>query len=498
MIKVVVVEDELPLLRGISNMIESIDPEFCVVKRAKNGMEALKYINKESVDLLFTDINMPMMDGLELLSILAESYPEILTVVISGFDEFSYVQKAIRYRSRNYLLKPVNRDEFEKLLSDLKTELKHNSYKEQEDYLTRLLFGNEINESVSFSGRIYPICLCAGACSAYGFADAPTINEFFGKIPIQSFLYEICGRKEGIFCYIGRNANELVILVEACSGKSVSDITKEILEKVAEELPITAAYEEKEFPLTELRKIVYALFDRMRLEGVYGETSIVNELQQRKEYTLSFTEENALLYAVKKSSVEEVRKTLEIVTAQMKKERITQKNLEQVMQRILKAMCPSKEDNSQRTEFIAEALELISDSVSLEQYFEDYFNLWEKTFFGEGVEAGKELMREVEIFITSHIEQPINTKMLSQKFGLVSPYLSKLFKDYKGETPTQYIQNIRISNAKELLVRYPDMLAKDVAEMVGYSNPLYFSKIFKKKTGAYPSEYRREGSNDRM
>lgn len=162
------------------------------------------------------------------------------------------------------------------------------------------------------------------------------------------------------------------------------------------------------------------------------------------------------------------------------------------MQKILKLICPAKEENNQRTEFIAKALELISDSVSLEQFFEDFFELWEKTFFEDCVENGKELMQEVENFIINHAEQPITTKMLSKKFGLVSPYLSKLFKDYKGETPTQYIQNIRISRAKELLVRFPELLAKDVAEMVGYNNPLYFSKIFKKKTGVYPSEYRRE------
>lgn len=180
MIKVVVAEDELPLLRGISNMIEAVDPEFCVVKCAKNGQEALEYMNKEPVDLLFTDINMPMMDGLKLLQILSENNPEILTVVISGFDEFSYVQQAIQYRSRNYLLKPVNRYEFETLLCNLKMELNQNSYKEQEKYLTRLLFGNEVTKSVPFSRRLFPICLCAGPVPVMAMSMPPQSMNFWG------------------------------------------------------------------------------------------------------------------------------------------------------------------------------------------------------------------------------------------------------------------------------------------------------------------------------
>ena len=84
----------------------------------------------------------------------------------------------------------------------------------------------------------------------------------------------------------------------------------------------------------------------------------------------------------------------------------------------------------------------------------------------------------------------MSSDVCSSDLGLVSPYLSRLFKAYKGLTPSQYIQNIRLNNAKELLTAYPNITSKDIAGMVGYQDPLYFSKIFKKNTGIYPSEYR--------
>lgn len=116
--------------------------------------------------------------------------------------------------------------------------------------------------------------------------------------------------------------------MEDYGGKGISEIAKELLLKVSGELPVTVIYQEHEFPLQELRKTVYTLFERMRSEGIYGSTAIINHLDSRKEYVLSPAEENALLYTVKKSNGEEIWNILETAANQMKQERITQMNLE--------------------------------------------------------------------------------------------------------------------------------------------------------------------------
>ena len=104
MIRVLIAEDELPLLRGIKKMIEGLDPEFSVVKCAKNGREAMEYLEEQQVEVVFTDINMPMADGTEILKYIYETCPSTLAVVISGYRDFSYARKALLYNAKNYLL----------------------------------------------------------------------------------------------------------------------------------------------------------------------------------------------------------------------------------------------------------------------------------------------------------------------------------------------------------------------------------------------------------
>ena len=110
MITVLVAEDEKPLLRGIKKFIEEIDSRFTVVKCAVNGKEAMDYLSVNQVDVVFTDINMPLVDGLELMKYLREEHPETVVIVISGYSDFEYAQKAIRYGVKEYLLKPIVKD----------------------------------------------------------------------------------------------------------------------------------------------------------------------------------------------------------------------------------------------------------------------------------------------------------------------------------------------------------------------------------------------------
>jgi two-component system response regulator YesN len=108
---VVVAEDEELLAASIVRRIHEADAGFRVVGSAPDGKAALEMVESLSPDLLVTDIRMPVMDGLELLRILAASHPHIRKIVVSGFDDFQYAQKAMEYEVRTYLLKPLKKAE---------------------------------------------------------------------------------------------------------------------------------------------------------------------------------------------------------------------------------------------------------------------------------------------------------------------------------------------------------------------------------------------------
>lgn len=110
-----------------------------------------------------------------------------------------------------------------------------------------------------------------------------------------------------------------------------------------------------------------------------------------------------------------------------------------------------------------------------------------------GDENGNEKIAiQIKEYLNKHYAESINHQVLSEKFGLVPSYLSKVFNKYTGISPSKYIIKLRIEKAKKLLLEHPDRLAKDIADIVGYTDPNYFSRIFKRETGLYPSEFREQ------
>lgn len=113
-----IVDDEMIERKGIRMLLSRMNIRENILE-ASNGEEALEVFEKEKIDVLLTDINMPFMDGIELLSRIHEEYPGTETVIFSGYDEFSYAKKAISYGVSAYILKPVNPEEFEKVVGEI-------------------------------------------------------------------------------------------------------------------------------------------------------------------------------------------------------------------------------------------------------------------------------------------------------------------------------------------------------------------------------------------
>ena len=117
-----IVDDEMIERKGIRMLLSRMNIRENILE-ASNGEEALEVFEKEKIDVLLTDINMPFMDGIELLSRIHEAYPGTETVIFSGYDEFSYAKKAISYGVFAYILKPVNPEEFEKVVGEITEKL---------------------------------------------------------------------------------------------------------------------------------------------------------------------------------------------------------------------------------------------------------------------------------------------------------------------------------------------------------------------------------------
>lgn len=129
---VIVAEDEELLLNNLIDKINNLQIGFEVIGKAQTGIQALELIEKLSPDLLITDIRMPVMDGIELLTKVRERFPLIKFIITSGFSDFTYAKSAIQLQVSEYLLKPIDPDELKEALSNLKNkfQLEQSTYED--------------------------------------------------------------------------------------------------------------------------------------------------------------------------------------------------------------------------------------------------------------------------------------------------------------------------------------------------------------------------------
>jgi two-component system response regulator YesN len=120
MLKVLLVDDEPYVLEGLKVMVDWAAHGFSRLFEASNGEDALEIVKLSNPDLIITDIKMPVMDGLEFIRLSVERLRSTAKfVILSGYDDFSYAKKAMLYNVSDYLLKPLDSDELNKLASNM-------------------------------------------------------------------------------------------------------------------------------------------------------------------------------------------------------------------------------------------------------------------------------------------------------------------------------------------------------------------------------------------
>ncbi len=505
MIKVLIAEDEFPLLRGIAKLIEKADPDFHIVMLAKNGKEALEYLEKQSVDVVFTDINMPLVDGLQLLKYVKEEKPQIISVVISGYQDFSYAQQALRFEAKRYLIKPIENQELCTLLQELKAQIFAQKETKKDMILKQLLFrksqiGSRIQEqnkemeNIEFK-NLYPIYFMAKAYCTSDLEEMEFDGEFWNVSEFRIFLKKEIESFIGTYIYYGKYSNEIIVLVETKDVENIKQAVKQYLLKKEYKFPVAAIVGEVCVDVFQLNNIINELRKKLKRNWKYGKSECISLDKDSPSFLLEKSTEDTLQYLIKQRKMKGFQELLDEIRRRMEEETITQYDLEHTLKKILmfiltyRSELPKEETNNPT----GEINDIIMRSNDLNEVFEEFTFWCQNLIFPTAEENTEALVLRVDTFIQEHYKERITTKMLAQEFGLVPSYLSRLFREYKGVTPNHYIQNIRIDQAKELLLKCPTLMTKDIALMVGYEDSSYFFKVFKKNTGVSPSEYRING-----
>lgn len=186
---ILLVEDEYYLRQAIKHIIEESDDSFRVIAEATNGEEAIDILKKESIHIVITDIQMPVMDGLALSKHIKNAYPDIIVIILTGYAEFDYVQEAIRQGVFDYLTKPVSEDNISTVL--IRASAKLSKLYELPDEAIASSGNPEtiVNDAVSFIQEHYMEDIDFGKISEeLGFSPAyltKIFKKYTGMTPIK-------------------------------------------------------------------------------------------------------------------------------------------------------------------------------------------------------------------------------------------------------------------------------------------------------------------------
>ena len=186
---VLLADDEHYLLQSLRRLFAQCAEDFRIVAEAADGAQALELLEQHDIHVVITDIRMPVMDGLALARAIHEKYPQILTVILTGYMEFEYAREAIQAGACDYLLKPVKEEDLENALASLRTRLQQ-MYELPETSAPGYQSGQEsVQQAAKFMQEHYMEDIDIGSLAdSLGFHSAyltRLFNRYVGETPLK-------------------------------------------------------------------------------------------------------------------------------------------------------------------------------------------------------------------------------------------------------------------------------------------------------------------------
>lgn len=527
MIRLIIVDDEKTTRNSLQEYISWNKLGIVHVFTAQNGLDALEMAKKTKPDILLTDIRMPKMDGIELAFKVRKLYPDCAIIFLSGYTDKEYLKKAIHLQAISYIEKPISIEEVKAVIRRTVQE----RLKRAEENAKEIKLRENLARSLPLIRREIAVELVKGEADPAELAEK--YGEVFLNLPSAEFFTPVCllvnwhpeveeGTKISLkrdildilsgknfpkfsVCLAGFEDDEKIIIIFA--GRCRQNQTADILEQlIAAKFPrlskgrfnLSAGIGPTVRSLANLpqsyRKAVATAANTQfyarpgRIHTYRGPTSA--RFQPEKELFQHF---RAYL-----SRNERLRAT-ELVEELTAKIRFT------------------PEDNINRVKNIYFNLLLIIFEVARDRGFIYPYDENEKNYIWEEIEKIKTLS-ELSSYINLNIEsvfsrmegqnavpnktyeimtyikenyaaKDLSVQSIADHIYLSHTYLCAFFKKNTGKTINEYITEIRIEKAKELL-REGKMKLYEIADHVGYTDPNYFSSLFKKHTGCTPSQFK--------
>lgn len=535
MIRVIIVDDETRICKLIMNLIQWDELGMEIVGIAHNGVDALELVRTKEPHLVITDIRMPGYDGLEMIELAKTIKKELEFILISGYEEFAHAQKAMSYGVKDYLCKPINKENLltalgrvhesiqtrnrQECLEREYESIQKDVFKIRESFLRDLvllgadqsvLYEREaINQNYYFQFREGVFRIVAiqfdSMDPAYSRQDG-----LAGQLAAKFELSLQNGSYDGEM--IELNGNYYVLINYAQDQKEIihSLFQKGLMEFKMSLSPlgyfVTIGYGEEITDLKELKfslETARAAIDDRILKGtgqIIEATRSMYHPNTNEERYLHL--QKKLIKAVDLLDAEKINKAIinlkeELFLDLKNNHWLSGSALKRLVWDIVDSYYITMRRNNVR---IVNALEEramweadIDHAYSLDLLFRALIKgiTLSLTKLSDGeTKRNSDQIRLAKLYIEEHYMENLSLEDLGAYLGFNPSYFSTLFKKETGISFVEYVGNVRMEKAKELLME-PDLKIQDICFMVGYNDVRYFRKLFSQATGLSPKEFRR-------
>lgn len=517
MFKILVADDEKFIRKGIVSILTSNLREEIEFIEARNGLEALEKTSAETPGLIITDISMPGCDGLEFIQKLKEINVNVPVIILSGYENFEYAKKAIKLGVKEYVMKPIKKNEFVELIHSYISDIRQAKQKDRDEYLKRnenarileklkqdFLLGLlkcmssddarnylvQLEElGMRFDSHLY-MCVAVqykvtpGNQEYIDFVVKNILDEFWGlhldDEKVINVAYNL-GMTVTIFEGDSQNAllsqkklvrEALSLLKQHCKTDvyaGIGDIAYDSVQlhislrhamlaanyKIFEEGDMVCAYQELEKGREEKTP------DLVKKMKPIEQINIFELLDQYRK--LAYSGKNRWVLKALEQEYEEVQNHINLVMGR---------------KQAGSTVWDEKYKKISRIWSVGEAGQELKERIELL-----------KELYDDSGNVNESLMRQMLDFVDQHITEELDLNTVAEKFNRTSGYVSTLFKKYTSGGFSAYLTEERIKIARKLL-EDSSISIQEIGELCGYNNPKYFSVVFKKVTGETPRGYR--------
>lgn len=527
MYNVLLVDDEREIRQGLRLKIDWQQLGLQIAGEAGNGQEALEWLQTGDCDIIITDMRMPIMDGVELLESCSRQYPDIRLIVLTGYDDFQYAHAAIKNRASDLLLKPVTRSELAGALGRVASELDQERSAQSERKLAEWKLSRYLEEMkeqfIQSVIRAYPgsshlwpervrlfdlneLAEQPVRFVAIGLPPAPeeAPEESGLRLPFELLCRELAGTTgsaPGIPVFQEAKHPDLLFAIVPGDTAAVQSFSSQVADIVRSYLKQKALV--------------------MAGEPVQG-------LEAWREGYLSSVLAWYMSRHTQQAGAEPTRGPADPAQlAAQDKLKLLQRHLadgrkaafEKLVEEELAAALAFSHPQFIKLIFqCCLAIEAAADAMGLalrekDEIWLDPERVWglgtvskacgflyglaEPLFSlkkGDSTREEPSIVEAMKEMIELNYMNDLNLSQIAEQYHYNLSYLSDLFKTKTGKSFLQYLTDVRMNKAVQLLDETPLSLS-DIAELTGFSNASYFSTKFKKVFGISPSEYRQKDKN---